>query len=63
MPAVSVGEHTFEPILVLSAQHCDGFGTDPELQCLPAGEVSFFERPLNITPPAHRRSVATRTRA
>jgi hypothetical protein len=51
MPPGVVGDHTFEPILVLSAQHCDGFGTDPELQCLPAGEISFGVRPLSITPP------------
>lgn len=51
MPPATVGDHTFEPILVLSAEHCDGFGTDPELQCLPAGEVSFGVRPLSITPP------------
>lgn len=49
----AVGDHTFEPILVLSAEHCDGFGTDPELQCLPAGEVSFGVRSLSITPPEH----------
>jgi len=53
MPPEIVGDHTFEPILVLSAEHCDGFGTDPELQCLPAGEVSFGVRPLSITPPEH----------
>jgi hypothetical protein len=51
MPPGVVGAHTFEPILVLSAEHCDGFGPDPELQCLPAGEVSFGLRPLSITPP------------
>jgi hypothetical protein len=51
MGPVSVGQHTFEPILVLSAQHCDGFGTDPDLQCLPAGELSFGVRPLTISPP------------
>jgi hypothetical protein len=53
MPPEVVGDHTFEPFLVLSAEHCDGFGTDPELQCLPAGEVSFGLRPLSITPPEH----------
>jgi hypothetical protein len=53
MPPGVVGDHTFEPILVLSAEHCDGFGPDPELQCLPAGEVSFGVRPLSITPPEH----------
>jgi hypothetical protein len=53
MPPGVVGNHTFEPILVLSAEHCDGFGPDPELQCLPAGEISFGLRPLNITPPEH----------
>lgn len=51
MPAVSVGEHTFEPILVLSAQHCDGLGSDADLQCFPAGETSFGVRPISITTP------------
>lgn len=51
MPPTSVGEHTYEPILVMSAEHCDGFGTDPFLQCLPEGEVSFGLRPLSITTP------------
>jgi hypothetical protein len=53
MPPVGVGDHTFEPIIVLTAPHCDGFGADPELQCLPAGEVSFFPRPLTILTPEH----------
>jgi hypothetical protein len=51
MPPLSVGEHTHEPILVLSKAHCDGFGTDPFLQCLPEGETSFGVRPLSITKP------------
>ena len=51
MPPVGVGEHTFQPIIVLSAPHCDGLGTDPELQCLPAGELSYGRRPLTISTP------------
>jgi hypothetical protein len=53
MPGMRVGQYTFEPILVLRAEHCDGFGPDPELQCLPAGEVSFGVRPLDITKRPH----------
>jgi hypothetical protein len=52
VPPVSVGEHTYEMILVLRAEHCDGLGPDPELQCLPAGELSIGVRPLTISPPA-----------
>jgi hypothetical protein len=48
---VRIGQHTFEPIIELSAQHCDGLGTDAELQCMPAGDVSFGVRPLTITTP------------
>ena len=52
MRPVSVGEHTFEIFVVLSAEHCDGLGSDPELQCLPAGEIPFTgPRPLTVTTP------------
>ena len=51
MPPLRIGQHTFEPVVVLSAEHCDGFGSDEALQCLPAGETSFGVRPLAITRP------------
>lgn len=52
MRPLPVGEHTREVIWVLSDQHCDGLAPIAEENCLPAGEVSFFPRPLIVTPPA-----------
>lgn len=37
---VSVGQHTV--YLLMSAQHCDGFGTVVSYSCLPAGEVPYW---------------------
>jgi len=54
MRPLSVGDHTFQVFIELSAEHCDGFVTDPELSCLPAGEIAFTSpRPLTISRPAH----------
>jgi hypothetical protein len=49
---LSAGIHTFEIIVVLSAVHCDGLGADPDLQCLPAGEIPFIPpRQLTVITP------------
>jgi hypothetical protein len=49
---LSVGEHTWQPFVMLSAMHCDGFAADIELNCLPAGEIPFGPpRPLIVTVP------------
>lgn len=55
MRPLSVGDHTFEVFVELTAEHCDGFGTDSQSNCLPAGEFSFTvqPRPLTISTPAH----------
>ena len=53
MKPLSVGAHTYEVTWVLSAQHCDGFGTVVEENCLPAGELPIDGGPLTVTPPAH----------
>jgi len=54
MRPLSVGDHTFQVFIELSAEHCDGFFTDPELSCLPAGEFAFTPpRPLTISKPVH----------
>ncbi len=51
LPA-TVGEHTFQVIVVLRAEHCDGLGPVRELQCLPAGPIDFTGvRPLSVSPP------------
>ena len=49
---VGVGEHTFQPFVVLSAMHCDGFAPDPDHNCLPAGEIPFAPpRVVTVTTP------------
>lgn len=51
---LSVGEHVMQPFVVLSAMHCDGFSTDVEFSCLPAGETPFVPpRPLVVSTPAN----------
>jgi len=50
---LSVGEHFVEAFVVLSAEHCDGFTTDPDLSCLPAGETQFVGHPVAFTTPKH----------
>lgn len=52
---LSVGEHFLEAFVVLSAEHCDGFYTDPDFSCLPAGEIPFFfaPQPVTFSRPAH----------
>jgi hypothetical protein len=50
---LSVGQHFVEAFVVLSAKHCDGFTTDPDLSCLPAGETLFVGHPVAFTKPAH----------
>ncbi len=53
LPPLSVGDHTQQLFLVLSAQHCDGFSDVVEENCLPAGEFDFGPpRPLIVTTPA-----------
>lgn len=49
---LSVGQHTRELIWVLSAQHCDGFGTSVDDNCLPSGDVSFGAAPFAVVRPA-----------
>lgn len=50
---LSVGEHFVEAFVVLSAEHCDGFTTDPAFSCLPAGETQFVGHPVSFTKPEH----------
>jgi hypothetical protein len=51
---LSVGQHTFQPFVVLSDEHCDGLGTVEEQNCLPAGETPFAPpRPITVTTPEH----------
>ena len=51
MGPLSVGEHTFELVLVLTAQHRDGLGVVVEDNCIPAGETPLGVRPIVITTP------------
>jgi hypothetical protein len=49
---LSVGEHTFQPFIVLSAEHCDGFAPVEEENCLPSGEIPFAPpRVITVTTP------------
>jgi hypothetical protein len=49
---LSVGDHTYQPFLLMRAQHCDGFGTVVRNSCLSAGEVRFGpRRALRVTAP------------
>jgi PS-10 peptidase S37 len=49
---LSVGAHTYQPFLLMRAQHCDGFEIVVRNSCLPAGEVPFGpRRTLTVTAP------------
>lgn len=49
---LSVGDHTYQPFLLMRAQHCDGFDTVVRNSCLPAGEVPYGPtRALTVTAP------------
>ena len=49
---LSVGDHVWQPFVVLSAMHCDGFAANAEENCLPAGETAFSPpRPLVVSVP------------
>jgi hypothetical protein len=48
---LTVGRHTITLFITLSAAHCDGLGTDPELNCLPAGEIQWTpDIPFEVFP-------------
>ncbi|MGW0087103.1 hypothetical protein [Streptomyces sp. NPDC003393] len=40
---LSAGAHTTTVFIRLSAQHCDGLGTDPDANCLPGGESQYTD--------------------
>jgi hypothetical protein len=49
---LSVGDHSFQPFIVLSAQHCDGLAPVEDENCLPAGEIPFGPpRVITVTTP------------
>lgn len=48
---LSVGEHFVEAYVVLSTAHCDGFTTDPDFSCLPAGKIQFISHPVVFSKP------------
>jgi hypothetical protein len=51
---LSVGVHTFQPFIVLSAMHCDGIAPVEEENCLPPGEIAFAPPlPIIVTTPEH----------
>ncbi|GAA4998597.1 hypothetical protein [Streptomyces siamensis] len=40
-PPGRAGAHTTTVFMRLSAQHCDGLGTDPDANCLPDGDFQY----------------------
>jgi hypothetical protein len=51
MNPLPIGQHTFNVVWVLSAEHCDGLTTDRALGCIPAGENIFPARTLTVVAP------------
>jgi hypothetical protein len=51
MAPLSVGYHTYDFVWVLSAPHCDGLSTDPDVSCLPAGEFPTGASPADVSIP------------
>ncbi|MCY0934843.1 hypothetical protein [Streptomyces sp. H34-S4] len=53
--ALDLGPHTNTVYFTLKAQHCDGFGTVVEENCLPAGTFAFSsDTPFTVVPrPSH----------
>jgi hypothetical protein len=47
---LSVGQHTTAVYLTLSAEHCDGLGTNRGENCLPAGEFQYSVAPFQVFP-------------
>ncbi|MFJ3309916.1 hypothetical protein ACIPSA_44340 [Streptomyces sp. NPDC086549] len=48
---LSAGTHTTTVFMRLKAEHCDGLGTDPALNCLPAGEFQYTgDTPVTFLP-------------
>jgi hypothetical protein len=47
---LSVGGHVVDSYFVLRAMHCDGFGDDVAMNCLPAEETLFSTVSFTVTP-------------
>lgn len=47
---LATGEHLVEIFWTLKKRHCDGFGTDPVANCLPAGESLATSTSFNVVP-------------
>jgi hypothetical protein len=53
---LKAGPHTSTVFFRLSAQHCDGLGTDPAANCLPAGEFQYTgPTPFEVVKRNHER--------
>ncbi len=61
---LSAGEHTTTAFMRLSAEHCDGLGTNPEENCLPAASSCTRAHPSRSSPatPAERPDVPVHAR-
>ncbi|MGW0628457.1 hypothetical protein [Streptomyces sp. NPDC002758] len=51
---LSAGAHTTTVFMRLSAEHCDGLGTDRALNCLPGGESLYASAPVTFFPGPRR---------
>lgn len=47
---LSVGDHTARRAFVFSAMSCDGFSSDPDLSCVPAGEFDAGTIGFTVVP-------------
>ena len=50
LPPLPPGEHLVEQLFEMSARHCDGLGTVPGFNCLPAGITSVNRCPFRVLP-------------
>ena len=50
LPPLPAGDHKLETVIEMSARHCDGLGTDPAFNCLPAGITSMGVSPFKVVP-------------
>jgi hypothetical protein len=50
---LGVGQHTSTVFFTLSAEHCDGLGTNRAENCLPAGEFLYAEVPFEVVQRHH----------
>jgi hypothetical protein len=48
LPPLRPGDHWLGVFIEMSARHCDGFGTDPAVNCLRAGITRLAVCPIRV---------------